>query len=120
MVIMPAERLDDPDYPAYTMGQAAEVLGVRQAFLRGLDAAGAIRAGRSSGGHRRYSRRQLVLAERIRQLFDQGHNLASTLRILALEDELAAARDLITRLRGGGGPHAGAGPGAQAGPAGQP
>ena len=31
---MTGDRLDDPDYPAYTTGQAAEVLGVRQAFLR--------------------------------------------------------------------------------------
>jgi DNA-binding transcriptional MerR regulator len=109
-----AEQLDDPDYPAYTTGQAAQVLGVRQAFLRGLDAAGAVRPGRSGGGHRRYSRRQLVLAARIRVLFDQGHNLAATLRIVALEDELAAARELIGRLRtrgrpGGPGPGTGAG-----------
>ena len=102
---VPAERLDDPDYPAYTTGQAAEVLGVQQAFLRGLDTAGAIQPDRSEGGHRRYSRRQLVLAARIRELFDQGHNLAATLKIVALEDELAAARALISRLRkaGGGG-----------------
>lgn len=114
---VPAEQLDDPDYPAYTTGQAAQVLGVRQAFLRGLDAAGAVRPGRSGGGHRRYSRRQLDLAARIRVLFDQGHNLAATLRIVALEDELAAARELIGRLRtrgrpGGPGP---AGPGTGAG-----
>jgi DNA-binding transcriptional MerR regulator len=101
---VPAEQLDDPDYPAYTTGQAAEVLGVRQAFLRGLDAAGAVRPGRSGGGHRRYSRRQLDLATRIRVLFDQGHNLAATLRIVALEDELAAARELIGRLRTRGRP----------------
>ena len=31
--------LDDPDYPAYTTGRAAEVLGVQQAFLRALDTA---------------------------------------------------------------------------------
>jgi DNA-binding transcriptional MerR regulator len=96
---VPAEQLDDPDYPAYTTGQAAQVLGVRQEFLRGLDAAGAVRPGRSAGGHRRYSRRQLDLAARIRVLFDQGHNLAATLRIVALEDELATARTLIGRLR---------------------
>ena len=96
---MPAEQLDDPDYPAYTTGQAAEVLGVQQAFLRGLDTAGAVRPGRSRGGHRRYSRRQLELATRIRELFDQGHNLAATLRIVALEDELADAHALIGRLR---------------------
>ena len=35
----PLDALDDPDYPAYTTGRAAEVLGVRQAFLRALDTA---------------------------------------------------------------------------------
>jgi MerR HTH family regulatory protein len=67
------DALDDPDYPAYTTGRAAEVLGVRQAFLRSLDAAGAVRPAQSAGGRRRYSRRQLAFAARIRELLDQGH-----------------------------------------------
>ncbi len=94
-----ATDLDDPDYPAYTTGRAAEVLGVQQAFLRALDAAGAVRPQRSGGGHRRYSRRQLVLAARIRELFDQGHTLAVARRILALEDDLAAERALTASLQ---------------------
>jgi DNA-binding transcriptional MerR regulator len=49
---MTTDRLDDPDFPAYTTGQAAQVLGVRQAFLRALDAAGAVIPVRSGGGHR--------------------------------------------------------------------
>jgi MerR family transcriptional regulator/heat shock protein HspR len=93
------DDLDDPDYPAYTTGRAAEVLGVRQAFLRALDTAGAVTPQRTAGGRRRYTRRQLVFAARIRGLFDQGHTLAATLRILALEDALAAERDLTARLR---------------------
>lgn len=95
---MNAGRLDDPDYPAYTTGRAAEMLGVQQAFLRGLDAAGAVSPHRSAGGHRRYTRRQLTVAQRIRQLFDEGHNLASALRILSLEDDLAAERALVASL----------------------
>jgi DNA-binding transcriptional MerR regulator len=101
-----ADRLDDPDYPAYTTGRAAEVLGVQQAFLRALDAAGAVIPERSAGGHRRYTRRQLAFAGRIRELFDQGHNLASTLcilglqdDILGLQDDLAAERALTASLR---------------------
>jgi MerR family transcriptional regulator/heat shock protein HspR len=62
-----ADRLDDPDYPAYTTGRAAEVLGVQQAFLRALDAAGVVTPERSAGGHRRYTRRQLAFAGRIRE-----------------------------------------------------
>ena len=91
--------LDDPDFPAYTTGQAAEVLGVRQAFLRSLDAAGAVVPARSQGGRRRYSRRQLVLAARVRELLDEGHALAAALHILALEDDLAAERALTADLR---------------------
>ena len=91
--------LDDPDFPGYTTGRAAELLGVRHAFLRSLDAAGAVVPARSAGGRRRYSRRQLVLAARIRELLDQGHTLAAALRILALEDDLAAERALTARLR---------------------
>src|SRR5579863_9256212 len=98
---MAADRLDDPDYPAYTTGRAAEVLGVQQAFLRSLDAAGAVRPQRTPGGRRRYSRRQLAFAARIRELFDQGHTLAAALRILDLEDGLAAERALTARLQNG-------------------
>jgi MerR HTH family regulatory protein len=54
---------------------------------------------RSDGGRRRYTRRQLALAARIRELFDQGHTLAAALRILALEDDLAAERALTASLR---------------------
>jgi MerR family transcriptional regulator, heat shock protein HspR len=90
--------LDDPDYPAYTTGQAAEVLGVQQAFLRSLDAAGAVRPQRTPGGRRRYSRRQLAFAARIRELIDQRCSLAAARRIADLEDDLAAERALTAGL----------------------
>ncbi len=92
------DDLDDPDYPAYSTGQAAEVLDVRQAFLRALDTAGAVSPQRTAGGRRRYTRRQLAFAARIRELFDQGHTLAAARRILTLEDDLAAERALTARL----------------------
>jgi MerR family transcriptional regulator, heat shock protein HspR len=92
------DDLDDPDYPVYTTGRAAEVLGVQQAFLRSLDAAGAVTPQRSAGGRRRYTRRQLAFAARIRELFDQGHTMAAARRILDLEDDLAAERALTARL----------------------
>ncbi len=94
-----AADLDDPDFPAYTTGRAAELLGVQQAFLRSLDAAGAVVPQRSAGGRRRYSRRQLAFAARVREQFDQGHTLAAALRILTLEDDLTAERALTAALR---------------------
>jgi MerR family transcriptional regulator, heat shock protein HspR len=81
-------RLDDEDYPAVTMGQAAELLGVQPAFLRSLDTTGVLNPHRTDGGHRRYSRRQLALAARLRQLLDAGHPLASARAISGLEDRL--------------------------------
>jgi hypothetical protein len=50
-----ADKFDDDDYPAYTMGRAAEMLGTTPGFLRSLDEAKLITPQRSPGGHRRYS-----------------------------------------------------------------
>lgn len=91
-------RLDDQDYPVLTMGQAAELLDVQPAFLRSLDAAGVLTPHRSSGGHRRYSRRQLTLAARIRALFDEGMTLDAAARIVGLEDQLDTANARIDTL----------------------
>jgi DNA-binding transcriptional MerR regulator len=95
----PLRRLDDPDYPALTMSQAAELLGVQAAFLRSLDGSGFLQPHRSPGGHRRYSRTQLALAARMRGLLDEGHSLASAETILGLEDELSTARADAERHR---------------------
>ncbi|MGY1619746.1 helix-turn-helix domain-containing protein [Geodermatophilus sp. SYSU D00691] len=95
----PLRRLDDPDYPALTMSQAAELLGVQAAFLRSLDSSGVLQPHRSPGGHRRYSRTQLNVAARMRGLLDDGHSLASAEAIVGLQDELAEARADADRLR---------------------
>ncbi|MEV8510097.1 MerR family transcriptional regulator [Actinoplanes sp. NPDC051475] len=91
---------DDADFPAYTMGRAAEMIGVTPAFLRSLGAAGLVAPERSLGGHRRYSRHQLQLAGRVRQLLDEGILLAAACRIVTLEDRLAAAHRRIIDLGG--------------------
>ena len=94
----PLSRLDDPDYPALTMSQAAELLGVQAAFLRSLDGSGVLEPHRSPGGHRRYSRSQLAVAARMRTLLDDGHSVASAETIINLQDELAEARADLARL----------------------
>ena len=95
----PLGKLDDPDYPALTMSQAAELLGVQAAFLRSLDTSGVLQPHRSAGGHRRYSRQQLTLAARVRELLDDGHSLASAETIVGLQDQLADARADADALR---------------------
>ncbi|GAB2667029.1 helix-turn-helix domain-containing protein [Nocardia goodfellowii] len=93
------DRLEDDNYPAYSMGRAAEILGVTQSFLRGLDAAELLTPQRSPGGHRRYSRYQLRLAARVRELVDNGNTLEAACRIVILEDQLAEAQRINTDLQ---------------------
>ncbi|MCK9901663.1 MerR family transcriptional regulator [Frankia sp. Cpl3] len=91
--------LDDDDYPAYTMGRAAEMIGTTPAFLRALGEARLITPLRSEGGHRRYSRYQLRIAARVRELVDQGTAIDAACRIVILEDQLAEAQRLNQQLR---------------------
>jgi MerR family transcriptional regulator/heat shock protein HspR len=92
------DRFDDADYPAYTIGRAADLLGVQPAFLRSLDATGLLSPNRSAGGQRRYSRTELTLATRVRELLDQNMSLTAATRIVGLEHQLAAAHQRITHL----------------------
>ncbi|MFJ8827618.1 MerR family transcriptional regulator [Streptomyces sp. NPDC102467] len=87
-------RLDDDDYPAYTMGRAADMLGTTQGFLRAIGDARLITPLRSAGGHRRYSRYQLRIAARARELVDHGTPIESACRIVVLEDQLEEAQRL--------------------------
>ncbi|WP_049566233.1 MerR family transcriptional regulator [Streptomyces sp. SBT349] len=95
----PRNRLDDDDYPAYTMGRAAEILGTTPAFLRAIGEARLITPLRSEGGHRRYSRYQLRIAARARELVDQGTSVEAACRIVILEDQLEEARRINEELR---------------------
>ena len=85
------DMFDDDDFPAYTMGRAAEIVGASQDFLRRLDEAKLFIPFRSAGGHRRYSRYQLRLAVRAREMVDRGTALEAACRIIILEDQLKEA-----------------------------
>lgn len=93
-----ADKFDDEHYPAYTMGRAAELLGTTPGFLRSLDEVKLLIPQRSPGGHRRYSRYQLRLAERVRALMDEGTGLEAACRIVILEDQLEEARRINAEL----------------------
>lgn len=101
----PVTPLDDDDYPAYTMGRAAAMLGTTPAFLRTLGEHRLITPLRSEGGHRRYSRYQLRIAARARELVDRGTPIEAACRIVILEDQLEEAQRINEQLRAqGGGP----------------
>ena len=87
----PDDMFGDDDYHAYTMGRAAEITGASQDFLRRLDEAKLFTPFRSAGGHRRYSRYQLRLAARARDMVEHGTALEAACRIIILEDQLEEA-----------------------------
>ncbi|WP_026123766.1 MerR family transcriptional regulator [Nocardiopsis chromatogenes] len=91
-------KFDDEDYPAYSMGRAAEMLGTTPGFLRSLDKTKVIAPLRSSGGHRRYSRYQLRIAARVRELVDGGTPLEAACRIVVLEDQLEEAQRINAEM----------------------
>ncbi|MFE7513084.1 helix-turn-helix domain-containing protein [Streptomyces sp. NPDC057540] len=113
------DRLDDDDYPAYTMGRAAEMLGTTPGFLRAIGEARLITPLRSEGGHRRYSRYQLRIAARARELVDQGTPVEAACRIVILEDQLEEAQRINAEYRRAA-EQAGAGQDAGAGTEGDP
>jgi DNA-binding transcriptional MerR regulator len=100
------DKFDDEHYPAYTMGRAAEMIGVTPAFLRSIEHARLFEPLRSEGGHRRYSRYQLRLAARVREIADQGTGIEAACRIVILEDQLAEAQRINSELRRNPGQHA--------------
>ncbi|HSA53133.1 MAG TPA: MerR family transcriptional regulator [Yinghuangia sp.] len=84
------------------MGRAAEMIGATPGFLRVLGEARLITPLRSEGGHRRYSRYQLRIARRARELVDQGTPVEAACRIIILEDQLEEALRINTELRNAG------------------
>ncbi|RKS06153.1 MerR-like DNA binding protein [Nocardiopsis sp. Huas11] len=93
------DRFDDDDFPAYTMGRAAAMIGTTPAFLRALGDAKLIEPLRSEGGHRRFSRYQLRIASRARDLVDEGTPIEAACKIIILEDQLEEAQRINEKLR---------------------
>jgi MerR family transcriptional regulator/heat shock protein HspR len=90
--------LDDENLPLFTVGQVSAMLEVQQAFLRRLDEHLVVRPSRSTGGQRRYTRREITVVQYVVGLVDDGMTLPAIRRVLALEArvaELERERDLL-------------------------
>jgi MerR family transcriptional regulator/heat shock protein HspR len=82
----------------YVISVAAELAGMHPQTLRIYERKGLIEPARTSGRSRRYSERDIELLRRIQELSGEGVSLAGVQRILALEEELAVARQRIGEL----------------------
>ena len=87
------------DRPRYMISVAAELVGMHPQTLRIYETKGLVRPGRTPGGTRLYSERDLERLREIQRLTTElGLNLAGVQRVLALEDEMAKLRARLDRL----------------------
>ena len=86
---MAPSPLEDEHAPLYTVGQVAEMLAVKQAFLRRVDEKQVVSPQRSAGGQRRYTRYQIRVIQQVVSMADEGITLQAIRRIIELEQQLA-------------------------------
>ena len=92
---MASSPFEDENAPLYTVGQVAEMLAVKQAFLRRVDTLQVVSPQRSAGGQRRYTRYEIRVIQQVMTMADEGITLQAIRRIIELEQQLAA----VTRER---------------------
>ena len=92
---MAPSPLEDEHAPLYTVGQVAEMLAVKQAFLRRVDEKQVVSPQRSAGGQRRYTRYEIRVIQQVVSMADEGITLQAIRRIIDLEQQLAE----VTRER---------------------
>ena len=97
------EPFEDENIPLFTVGQVAEMLAVKQAFLRRIDELQVVSPQRSAGRQRRYTRIEIRVIQQVASMADEGMTLPAIRRIIELESQLAkvaAQRDeLAARLQ---------------------
>src|SRR4051812_41534343 len=93
-------RVPGPTVPVYVISVAAELTGLHPQTLRQYDRVGLVSPGRTGGGGRRYSLRDIELLREIAELTASGIGLEGVRRILELENQVAALRSRNRELRG--------------------
>src|SRR5436305_14264744 len=93
-------RHDVPDdAPVFVISVAAELAGMHAQTLRQYDRLGLVTPGRTGGGGRRYSARDVALLREVQRLSQmEGVNLAGIKRIIDLESQVDALRAKVAEL----------------------
>lgn len=82
--------IPSPDAPIYVISVAAQLTGLHPQTLRTYERMGLITPGRTGGGGRRYSARDVDLLRSIAELTSAGIGIEGVRRILELEHQVAA------------------------------
>jgi len=100
-MIPPTPPGADQDTPVFVISVAAQLAGMHAQTLRSYDRMGLVSPGRSPGGGRRYSARDIALLHEVQRLSqDHGINLAGIKRIIDLENQVEALRSRLAELAG--------------------
>lgn len=87
------------DAPVFVISVAAELAGMHAQTLRQYDRLGLVTPGRTGGGGRRYSRRDVNLLREVQRLSqEEGVNLAGIKRIIELESHVDALQAKVAEL----------------------
>ncbi|MGZ4598161.1 MAG: heat shock protein transcriptional repressor HspR [Actinomycetes bacterium] len=90
----------DETTPVYVISVAAELTGLHAQTLRQYDRIGLVSPGRTTGGGRRYSLRDLMVLREVSRLSALGIGLEGVKRILELKDQVAALQHRVIELQG--------------------
>jgi MerR family transcriptional regulator/heat shock protein HspR len=87
------------DAPVFVISVAAELAGMHAQTLRQYDRLGLVSPGRTAGGGRRYSPRDVALLREVQRLSQEdGVNLAGIKRIIDLESRVEALQARVHEL----------------------
>jgi MerR family transcriptional regulator, heat shock protein HspR len=87
------------DAPVFVISVAAQLAGMHAQTLRQYDRLGLVTPGRTVGGGRRYSARDVALLREVQRLSqDEGVSLAGIKRIIELESQVDALRGRVAEL----------------------
>lgn len=87
------------DAPLFVISVAAQLAGLHAQTLRSYDREGLVSPGRTPGGGRRYSHRDIELLREVQKLSqDEGVNRAGIRRIIELESQVDALRSRLGEM----------------------
>lgn len=88
-----------PEAQVFVISVAAELSGLHPQTLRTYDRLGLVAAGRTGGGGRRYSLRDIELLRQVAHLTAEGLGLEGVKRVIELEHQVEALRQKVAELQ---------------------
>lgn len=87
-----------PEAKVFVISVAAELSGLHPQTLRTYDRLGLVAAGRTAGGGRRYSLRDVELLRMVARLTAEGLGLEGVKRVIDLENQVTALQQRVAEL----------------------